>query len=75
MKSPSDELLRFFETLTPAKYRELKRASVNAPRTAFVADRSDCERLVDALSNTMTFPARTVASRVAADARFHLTPH
>ncbi|MBV8975748.1 MAG: glycosyl transferase family 1 [Alphaproteobacteria bacterium] len=45
MDDPAAELARFLETLTVERYRELRQASLSAPRSAFIADRSDCDRL------------------------------
>ena len=45
----ADGVEDFLSSLTPARYEELKQASRAAPRSAFVADGSDCGRLSEAL--------------------------
>jgi hypothetical protein len=50
LNDPASELEAFLETLTPEAFARLKAASCAAPREAFIADRSDCERLAAALA-------------------------
>lgn len=45
MNDPERELESFLDGLTPEAYRDLKQASMAAPRRAFIADRDDCNRL------------------------------
>jgi hypothetical protein len=44
-----DDLEGFLAALNPAQYDELKAASADAPRDAFVASDQDCRQLLDAL--------------------------
>jgi len=53
MDAPERELEGLLEQLTPQSYAALKRASMDAPRSAFVADQSDCDRLRGILSNAL----------------------
>jgi hypothetical protein len=50
LDSPADELRCFLEHLTPSAYERLRQAVRSQPRRTFVADREDCEGLVDALA-------------------------
>lgn len=50
LKTPGVELEEVLEDLTPATYGELKAAARAAPRSSFVADQRDCDRLRAALS-------------------------
>jgi succinoglycan biosynthesis protein ExoL len=45
LNDPERELESFLEKLTPEAYFKLKRASVSAPREAFQAGTSECDRL------------------------------
>ena len=67
------ELTEFFENLTAGRYGELKRASMNAPRDAFIADQCDCQHLVEALARTPAPHAAAAQSRN--DTALRLTPH
>ena len=48
--SPGDELGCFLEHLTAGAYGRLRQAVRSQPRRSFVADRTDCESLVNALA-------------------------
>ena len=48
--APGDELGGFLDRLTAAAYGRLRQAVRSQPRESFVADRSDCESLVNALA-------------------------
>jgi hypothetical protein len=48
--SPGDELGCFLEHLTPGVYDRLRQAVRSEPRRTYVADRADCESLVNALT-------------------------
>jgi glycosyltransferase involved in cell wall biosynthesis len=50
LDSPADELRCFLEHLTPSAYDRLRNEVRSQPRRTFVADREDCELLVDALA-------------------------
>ncbi|MBV9991146.1 MAG: hypothetical protein JOZ72_07610 [Alphaproteobacteria bacterium] len=51
MDDPARELESFLETVSPHAYLRMRDAARRAPRSAFVADRSDCERLVSILAD------------------------
>jgi hypothetical protein len=53
MSDPATELEPFLEGLTPAAYRDLERACLGVPASAFVADRTDCGRLTRALTGVL----------------------
>jgi len=50
LDSPADELHSFLERLTPDAYRRLREAMKAQPRPHFIADREDCESLVQVLA-------------------------
>lgn len=50
LDSPGDELGCFLEHLTAAAYGRLRQSVRSQPRRSFVADREDCESLVNALA-------------------------
>jgi len=56
LDDPAAELESFFDRLTPEKYRELKAASCAAPRSVFIADQADCNRLGSALRSALSVP-------------------
>jgi len=68
MDDPAAQLETFFETMTQERYRELKQASIAAPRSAFAADRSDCERLGGVLKGLLRSRERAEAAAVASQA-------
>ena len=49
MDDPARELETFLENLSPDDYERMKDAARRAPRSAFIADRQDCERLAAVL--------------------------
>jgi succinoglycan biosynthesis protein ExoL len=51
LEDPAIELEAFLERLTPAHYAELKLAAYSAPRSLFVADRTDCDRFAEILED------------------------
>jgi hypothetical protein len=67
--SPGDELGCFLEHLTSSAYGRLRQAVRSQPRRSFVADRTDCESLV----NTLALAARGEAARdlVTPDVEVH----
>jgi hypothetical protein len=50
LNDPAAELESFLERLTPAGYPKLKLAARRAPRSLFIADQTDCDRLVAILA-------------------------
>ena len=50
LSDPAMELSGFFDTLTPARYAELRRAVSAIPQTDLIADDQDCRLLVRAIS-------------------------
>ncbi len=76
VKSPANELAALFENLSAACYAELKQASLSAPRGAFVADGSDCQRLLEALAKTAARDAKKAAkNRTPSEPTFRLKAH
>ncbi len=53
LEDPQAELESFLESLAPGDYETMKRAACEAPRSAFVAGQSDCDRLASTLINTV----------------------
>jgi hypothetical protein len=66
-----DDLEEFLLALTPQRYAQLKAASDAAPRNTFVADDSDCRRLLDALGRAQArrAPARAQPPAIDLDLR------
>jgi hypothetical protein len=64
-----EEFEEFLLALTPRRYAELQALSHAAPRSAFVADDGDCDRLRNALRQTQArrAPWRTQASAIELD--------
>jgi len=58
MDDPAVELESFLERLTPVAFRTLKDAARNAPRTAFIADQSDCNRMASVLNDVVRLRQR-----------------
>jgi succinoglycan biosynthesis protein ExoL len=52
LNSAADELRQFLELLTTTDYARLKQAAGAALVSGFIADRQDCDSLLDALANT-----------------------
>jgi succinoglycan biosynthesis protein ExoL len=51
LDEPTLELETFLDSLAPAAFRSLKNAACHAPRSAFIADQSDCDSMAALIAN------------------------
>ncbi|MGD0864164.1 MAG: hypothetical protein ABSA49_01270 [Rhizomicrobium sp.] len=58
LQDPVSDLETFLEKLTPAGFEALKSAARHAPRSVFIADQSDCDRMATILEKLVKRPQR-----------------
>ena len=65
LDDPASELETFLDSLAPGDFHSLKNAARRAPRSAFIADQSDCDSMATLFTNVIERPRNVSLSERA----------